>query len=316
MSRRLEMVVGGQRQTALPGNPDETKPSSPCSGFLIEGHRLSSFELPDHWIPFYLVSLQTAGTTTTRSFFVNGKQLNSPVQNGDCVITAPREVRRFRMAGVGSVAMVSIEPAVLQEMIGGSTSRSFVELIKEWNGPDPVLRDLVLRLQAETNAGYPNGTLLGESICTMLAEHVVQRYSIGQAHLDQFHGGLSGAQLRRVLEYIDESLSLSLTGDDIAHVAGLSKYHFGKAFKQSTGITLHSYVLSRRLARSQRLLAKSCLPLAAVAAAAGFSNQSHLTTLFSTRLGITPRTYRDMHHPVSVSMSSKHGKPALTAAQT
>jgi AraC family transcriptional regulator len=314
VSPRLEMVVGGQRQTALPGNPDPTRLSSPCKGFLLEGHQLSSFELPDHWIPFYLVALQTAGATTTRSFFENGKQRDSPIQNGDCTITAPREVRRFRMAGVGSVAMVSIEPAVLHEMLGGSTSRSFVELTRERNGPDPVLRDLILRLQAESEAGYPNGTLLGESICMMLAEHVLRQSSIGKAHLDQFHGGLSGAQLRRVVEYIDESLSLSLTGDDIANVAGLSKYHFGKAFKQSTGITLHGYVLSRRMARSQWLLAKSHLPLADVAAATGFANQSHLTAMFSTRLGITPRAYRVMQ-PVSVSMSAIGGKPDLTPAR-
>ena len=311
MSPRLEMVVGGQRRTALPGDPDPTGVGSPCNGFLLEGHQLSSFELPDHWIPFYLVGLQTVGATTTRSLFANGKQRESPIQNGDCTITAPREVRRFRMAGVGSVAMVSIEPAVLYEMLGGSTSRSFLELIGEWTGHDPILRDLVLRLQAETKAGYPNGTLLGESICTMLAEHVLRQYSIGKAHLDQFHGGLSGAQLRRVLEYIDESLSLSLTGDDIANVAGLSKYHFGKAFKQSTGITLHGYVLARRMARSQWLLAKSHLPLAAVAEATGFANQSHLTAVFSTRLGITPRAYRDMQ---PVSMSTGVVKPDLTPA--
>jgi len=111
--------------------------------------------------------------------------------------------------------------------------------------------------------------------------------------------------LRRALEYIDECLNLNLSGNSIATVAGLSKYHFGKAFKQSTGMTLHGYVLNRRISRSRDLLARSDLPLAAIAAAAGFSNQSHLTTVFSTRIGMSPRVYRKVRRPVSVSFHTR-----------
>jgi AraC family transcriptional regulator len=111
--------------------------------------------------------------------------------------------------------------------------------------------------------------------------------------LNQYTGGLSGAQLRRTMKYIDEFLDLDLTGENIAAVAGLSKYHFGKAFRHSTGMTVHSYVLARRMRRSQVLLAKSDLPLAAIAQAAGFSSQSHFTSVFSTRVGIPPGSYRN-----------------------
>jgi AraC family transcriptional regulator len=109
-----------------------------------------------------------------------------------------------------------------------------------------------------------------------------------------------------VLEYVDECLNLDLTGNSIARVAGLSKYHFGKAFRQSTGMTLHGYVLARRMRRSQELLAKSDLPLSAIAEAAGFSNQSHFTSVFSTRIGIPPGSYRQMmRRRVSVSFRAK-----------
>ena len=102
-----------------------------------------------------------------------------------------------------------------------------------------------------------------------------------------------------MLEYVDESLDLDLTGNAIARVVGLSKYHFGKTFRQSTGLTLHGYVLARRVRLAQELLAKSDLPLAVVA---GFSNQSHFTTLFSTRIGISPGAYRQERRRVSVSI--------------
>jgi AraC family transcriptional regulator len=136
-------------------------------------------------------------------------------------------------------------------------------------------------------------------------EELIQRYSIGSLRLDRYKGGLSGAQLRRTLEYIDESLDGDLTRKRIADVAGLSKYHFGKAFRESTGMSLHSYVLARRMRRSQELLVKSDLPLTAIADATGFSNQSHFTSAFSSRMGVSPGSYRQMRGRVSVSLRGK-----------
>jgi AraC family transcriptional regulator len=234
-----------------------------------------------------------------RFFFEGGREHESSIHRGHCVVVAPHEVRKFRCTAEGDVTLVSLEPSVLQSMLTGSASNPF-ELLRRWNGDDPVLRELILKLQADVAAGCPGGPVLGESISTRLAEELLQRYSLNRSRLDQYTGGLSGAQLRRTLEYIDASLSSGLTGDGIAGIAGLSNYHFGKAFKQSTGMTLHSYVLARRMWRAQELLAKSDLPLAAVAQAAGFSSQSHFTTMFSTRTGFSPGSYRSMAKPSSV----------------
>ena len=68
MPNRLEMVVRGQRQTALPNTPDFTSRTWPTDGFFMEGTRLSSMELPDHWIPFYGVGLQFIQGTGKRFF--------------------------------------------------------------------------------------------------------------------------------------------------------------------------------------------------------------------------------------------------------
>jgi AraC family transcriptional regulator len=267
----------------------------------MEEHRLSTFELPDHWIPFYMVGVEFTPGNLTRFYLENGKSYKETIENGACFVVGPRELRRFRIEGTGNVVIVSIEPGALEETIVGSPRRSPLELLRHWGGHDPMLRDLILKLRAEGKAGCPSGPLLGESICTKLTEELIQRFSIGQARPERYKGGLSGTQLRRALEYIEEGLNLNLSGNGIATVAGLSKYHFGKAFKQSTGMTLHSYVLNRRIRRSRELLVRSDLPLAAVAEAAGFSNQSHLTAVFCTRIGISPRAYRKMRQPVSVS---------------
>jgi AraC-like DNA-binding protein len=134
--------------------------------------------------------------------------------------------------------------------------------------------------------------------CEMASQSTLTLTSHSSDYLRQhYRGGLSGRQLRRALEFIDANATLKLTADTIAGAVGLSKYHFGKAFKQSTGVTLHSYVLARRVCRSKELLAYSDLPLAAVAQSAGFSSQSHFTAMFSTRMGISPGSYRSLNRP-------------------
>jgi AraC family transcriptional regulator len=314
MAECVEIVVNGRRRAALPVAPKFARRASPSSGFLAEHYHLSTFELPDCWIPYYMVGLQFTRGLWKRHFLENGKPFEEIIRPDDCHVVGPREARRFRIQGEGHVCLVSIEPAVLQEMTAGSPYRDPLELIRTRNGQDPALKALLLQLQADLAAGCPSGPLFAESLCVKIAETIIQRYSLGRTRLDEYKGGLSGARLRLTLEYIDENLDLDLDGDSIAAVSGLSKYHFGKAFKQSTGMTLHSYVLMRRMRRGQELLVQTDHSLAAVADAAGFSNQSHFTSLFSTRLGISPRAYRQTRRRLSLSFRAN--EPAVNSPTT
>jgi AraC family transcriptional regulator len=72
----------------------------------------------------------------------------------------------------------------------------------------------------------------------------------------------------------------------------MSTYDFARRFKKTVGVSPHAYVLSRRIARARAMLTRSESNLAHVALACGFANQSHLTTMFSRALGVTPGGYR------------------------
>jgi hypothetical protein len=134
MPNRLEMVVRGQRQTALPSTPDFTSRTSPSDGFFMEGTRLSSFELPDHWIPFYAVGLQIVHGTAKRFFFQDGRHHEDVFHTDDMFVIAPQEIRQYRTEIVGGkLRMVSIEPAVLQDLVAGCPSRNPFELTRSWH---------------------------------------------------------------------------------------------------------------------------------------------------------------------------------------
>ena len=105
-------------------------------------------------------------------------------------------------------------------------------------------------------------------------------------------GGLPPGAMRRVREHVELHLSESMDLAELAGVAGLSLYHFARAFKQSTGVTPHHFLVHRRIERAREMLARSELPLSEIALAAGFSDQSHLARHFRQMLGITPGQFR------------------------
>lgn len=108
----------------------------------------------------------------------------------------------------------------------------------------------------------------------------------------QLRGGLPPRAARRVRDYIDAHLDENVSIEVLAGVAGLSMFHFARAFKQSEGLTPHGYIVQRRVRRAQELLAGTDLPLSEIALAAGFSDQSHCSRRFREHVGVTPSTYR------------------------
>ena len=299
---RLEMVVNGQRQTALSTTPLIAGPAFLGNGFLMEEHDMRTFELPDHWIPHYLVTFELAPRPGKRVLFEAGRERETVLESEDVDVVAPQEVRKFRFEGEAKTIVLAIQPEVMQSMISSPRDGNAFELIRRWRGTDHILRDLLLKLRSEIQSDFSAGPFLAEHLCTKLAEELIQRYSIGKLKLDRYKGGLPGNKLNQAMDYIDSSLERNLTTGEIGRAVGLSKYHFGKAFSTSTGMTLHSFVLSRRMRRSQELLVGSDLPLAHIADAVGFSSQSHFTTVFLERTGVTPGRYRSMHRPHSVAV--------------
>ena len=105
-------------------------------------------------------------------------------------------------------------------------------------------------------------------------------------------GGLPPRALRRVRDYVMAHLAESISVEALAAIVGLSRFHFARAFKQSEGVTPHRFLLQCRVRRAQELLAATELPLAQIALAAGFSDQSHCSRRFRELVGLTPSKYR------------------------
>jgi transcriptional regulator of acetoin/glycerol metabolism len=105
-------------------------------------------------------------------------------------------------------------------------------------------------------------------------------------------GGLPAGVLRRICEHIESHLESNISLEMLATDAGLSLYHFARAFRQSVGISPHRYVMQQRVKKAQQMLTQTDLPLANIAVVAGFADQSHFSRQFRRLVGTTPGGYR------------------------
>jgi len=93
-----------------------------------------------------------------------------------------------------------------------------------------------------------------------------------------------------VARYLVENPGEPLSVSEMAALAGASRWHFLRCFKNETGMTPHAFQLACRLGLARRLLRKN-ITAAEVAAAAGFSDQSHMHRFFKRHHGLTPRGF-------------------------
>ena len=105
-------------------------------------------------------------------------------------------------------------------------------------------------------------------------------------------GGLAPWQERRAKEVLSSNLDGSEPLKDVARECRLSVSHFSRAFRRTIGVAPHNWLLMRRIEVAKEKLRNSRLPLAEVALACGFADQSHLTRVFTGMVGVSPSAWR------------------------
>ena len=98
-------------------------------------------------------------------------------------------------------------------------------------------------------------------------------------------------ETEKVLSYIHKNYNDNLSLDELAKVAGISKYYFIRLFTKYIGITPYQYLEIYRINKAKRMLQKG-IPIIDAAISNGFSDQSHFTNLLKKTIGITPKQYR------------------------
>jgi AraC family transcriptional regulator len=106
-------------------------------------------------------------------------------------------------------------------------------------------------------------------------------------------------RLMRVVTYVETNIGGRITLENLAATAGLSRMYFAKQFRATTGMRPHDFVLRKRIARAQQMLAATSDTLVDIALSVGFQTQAHFTTVFKKIAGNTPCQFRREHPKVA-----------------
>ena len=150
-----------------------------------------------------------------------------------------------------------------------------------------------LRRPAETNQLFIDHMMLA------FTAHVAQTYGGLRPDAKPARGGLAPWQARRACEKLESDLGGKLPLVQIAAEFDLSVSHFSRAFRISTGLPPHQWLLQQRVKAAKQLMTVRDLPLSDIAMSAGFANQSHFTRVFSAVVGVSPGAWRREGHGVS-----------------
>ncbi|HYO83000.1 MAG TPA: AraC family transcriptional regulator [Bryobacteraceae bacterium] len=158
---------------------------------------------------------------------------------------------------------------------------------------DPALLVTARKIEAAILTPEPLGRLYGQTLACVLAIELLE-WQRSKSRLFRTHsGGLSPNQAHRVTSFIRDHLADDVSLTALANLAGISPWHFCRAFKRTFGIPPHRWVNSLRVERAKELLACPTLSITDVALATGFAGSSQFARVFRAVTGCSPSEYRE-----------------------
>lgn len=106
-------------------------------------------------------------------------------------------------------------------------------------------------------------------------------------------GRVARGSIAPTLRWIEETAPGSVSIEEMARHAGMSRRTFARRFAEETGTSPGRWVIEARTRRARELLETTTLPVEEIAARTGFADPSGLRDRFRRTLGVSPQRYRE-----------------------
>jgi AraC family transcriptional regulator len=155
---------------------------------------------------------------------------------------------------------------------------------------DPGIMRLAQLFAEECETDQPHSRLYGDNLAMALLLALSRLNAPTSRSIK--HGQLAPWQLRRVTDYLAAHLPEDIPLQLLSDLAKLSRSYFSRAFKISTGLAPHQWLLQARIAKAKQLLLETNRPLAQIAIDIGFADQAHFTRTFRRDAGESPGAWQ------------------------
>lgn len=239
----------------------------------------------------HMFIMNLSGAACLGEDFVDGRRISFSPRRAGSLICLPAGTRWSGWDegdATASYLLVSIERQFAEEAFGEAAPQCLPGLRPAIGFRDSILEMLLHRIAIELKQPDPLSQAMVEMQAIQLLGQMARRTGPPQGPAK---GGLSSFAIRHAVEMMEASEKAPAL-PDLAREVGLSRFHFWRAFKQSTGMTPHAFLAQRRLERSCDLLRSSNLSLTQIALECRFCSSSHFATAFKRVFGVTPKDFR------------------------
>jgi AraC family transcriptional regulator len=188
-----------------------------------------------------------------------------------------------------SYLLVSVKREFIEQTLGDATRSRLPALGPSIGFRDNTMEMALQKIGMELKHPDPTSKIMVES---QVAQLWVQLHRRNGNYRESAKGGLSAFGLKRVMSMMELSPDERPTLDDMAKSVGVSRYHFTRAFFQSTGTTPQAHMAKRRVERSADMLRSTDLSATAIAYECGFGSSGHFSVAFKKAWGVSPIEFR------------------------
>lgn len=100
----------------------------------------------------------------------------------------------------------------------------------------------------------------------------------------------------KVCNYINDHCTEEITVDQLANIAGFSRFHFARLFKQFTNVSYYDYLTQKRIEHAEKLLITPDISVTEVAMQSGFNSLSTFNRVFKNLKNCTPSEYKGLNN--------------------
>lgn len=242
--------------------------------------------MSDHVIMTYIGTMQRLARRSGRAL------ASGTARPGVVTIIPAGSSARWDIDGKVDVLQLYLSQPTMERIAAEAGKTAANDLVERTGHPDPTISRLLTMATDTFDDGAALETLFRQQLTELIATRLLASHTGTPTNYQPPSGGLSPTALRRAMERLRSDSDMDISLAALASDAGISRFHFCRAFKESTGLSPHTWLRQRRLERAKEMLRDPSMPIVFIAAELGYGSQTAFAAAFRRLTGETPTDWR------------------------
>jgi AraC family transcriptional regulator len=242
--------------------------------------------MTDHVIMAYNGSMQRVERRSGRSVAIG------TFRPGVVIVIPQGSSSRWDIPKPVDVVQLYLPPTTLKRIADEANTATPIDLLERTGHPDPITSRLLLSASDSLEGNGALDALFRHQLTDLLATRVLAAHTGSPTTIQPTMGGLSPKVMLRAIERLRSDSDADVSLAALASDAGLSRFHFCRAFKDSTGLSPHAWLRQYRIEQAMNMLRDTDESVVSVAVALGYSSQTAFAAAFRKLTGETPTDWR------------------------